>query len=188
MSSSFKKEVIDRSLKDIKVELDKEFKQNFVRKSFFDEQKWPGAKFPNTKGSLMLRGGELRRSIRSKLSRGELVYESSKPYARIHNEGGVIPVTTKMRRFFWFKHYESLSGVVLRIKDRSHANKRSEQMNKEAEFWLKMTHAKKITIPKRQFIGEAKATNKIIREIAEKNIEDYFNKSELLKNELLKLK
>ena len=45
MDGNFRKEVIDRSLDDIKVELDEEFDRNFERKSFFDEQKWPERKF-----------------------------------------------------------------------------------------------------------------------------------------------
>ena len=40
MDGNFRKEVIDRSLDDIKVELDEEFDRNFERKTFFDEQKW----------------------------------------------------------------------------------------------------------------------------------------------------
>ena len=41
MDGNFKKEVIDRSLDDIKVELDEEFDRNFERKSFLNEKEWP---------------------------------------------------------------------------------------------------------------------------------------------------
>ena len=39
MNGDFKKEVIDRSLDDIKVELDEEFDRNFQRKAFFNEKR-----------------------------------------------------------------------------------------------------------------------------------------------------
>ena len=38
MDGDFKKEVIDLSLEDIKVDLDEEFDRNFERKAFFDEK------------------------------------------------------------------------------------------------------------------------------------------------------
>ena len=66
MDGNFRKEVIDRSLDDIKVELDEEFDRNFERKSFFDEQKWPERKFDDGVGSLMQRTGGLRKSISSR--------------------------------------------------------------------------------------------------------------------------
>ena len=81
MDADFKKEVIDRSLEDIKVEFDEEFDRNFERKAFFDEKKWPERKFDDGVGSLMQRTGGLRRSIRSRKRRDELVYSSNKPYA-----------------------------------------------------------------------------------------------------------
>ena len=45
MDGDFKKEVIDRSIEDIKVEFDEEFDRNFERKAFFDEKEWPERKF-----------------------------------------------------------------------------------------------------------------------------------------------
>ena len=100
MDGDFKKEVIDRSIEDIKVEFDEEFDRNFERKAFFDEKEWPERKFDDGVGSLLQRTGGLRRSIRSRKRRGELVYSSSRPYAQIHNEGGEIKVTRKMKRYF----------------------------------------------------------------------------------------
>ncbi len=65
MDGDFKKEVIDRSIEDIKVEFDEEFDRNFERKAFFDEKEWPERKFNDGVGSLLQRTGGLRRSIRS---------------------------------------------------------------------------------------------------------------------------
>ena len=65
MDGDFKKEVIDRSIEDIKVEFDEEFDRNFERKAFFDEKEWPERKFDDGVGSLLQRtGGEESRFYR----------------------------------------------------------------------------------------------------------------------------
>ena len=48
MNADFKKEVIDRSLEDIKVEFDEEFDRNFEGKAFFDDKLWPERIFDDT--------------------------------------------------------------------------------------------------------------------------------------------
>lgn len=90
MSSKFYNEVIKPTISDIKVELDNEFDKNFVRKSYFKEEKWKETKRPYSRGSLMVRSGALRRGVKSTPKSDGLVYTSDKPYARIHNEGGTI--------------------------------------------------------------------------------------------------
>ncbi|TXI14239.1 MAG: hypothetical protein E6Q66_07475 [Pedobacter sp.] len=71
------------------------------------------------------------------------------PYAEVHQQGGKIPVTDKMRKFFWAKHYEHASSA-----GRSRG-KRSISSSGEANFWKAMALKKansSITIPKRQFM------------------------------------
>ena len=63
MDGDFKKEVIDQSIEDIRVEFDEEFDRNFERKAFFDEKEWPERKFDDGVGSLLQRTGGLRRSV-----------------------------------------------------------------------------------------------------------------------------
>lgn len=57
-------------LNDLKVELADEFDQNFERKAFFDDP-WPGVRMPNKRGSLMLRTGKLRQSLRNRVAGGK---------------------------------------------------------------------------------------------------------------------
>ncbi len=184
MDANFKREVVDQSLKDIKVELDYEFKRNFTRKGFFDEQKWAETKFTNPKGSLMVRSGGLKQSITSRLSRGEIHYSSPKPFARIHNEGGEITVTKKMRGYFMYRLKE-VRGRYTTRKDGSRGNnKRNRSLSEQEKFYLAMVGKRvgdTITIPKRQFIGGGKSTEKIIREITSDNIEQFFKNHNLLK-------
>lgn len=183
MDGNFKKEVIDRSLDDIKVELDEEFDRNFERKSFFDEKKWPERKFDDGVGSLMQRSGGLRGSVRSRKRGVELAYSSSKPYGRIHNEGGEIKVTRKMKGYF-FARLKEIEGKYTYKKDgEKRNNKQNRQLSDKEQFYRAMALKKvgsTITMPERRFIGNGKATDKIIREIAEQNIEDYFKKHNII--------
>jgi phage gpG-like protein len=76
----------DTLLNDIKVELDSEFDRNFERKAFFDK-KWDSVKKEPGTGSLMMRSGRLRGSIKSEIKGSSIEYTSSVPYANVHNEG-----------------------------------------------------------------------------------------------------
>lgn len=96
---------LQQTLTDIKVKLEGEFKENFTRKAFFDE-KWKIPKFPNSRGSMMLRSGNLRNSIISKIQGNSIVFSSSMPYADIHNNGGEIKVTPQMKKYFWAMFYK----------------------------------------------------------------------------------
>lgn len=80
------KDFLKQTLTDIKVKLGEEFDRNFERKAFFDE-KWKSTKLMNSRGSLMMRTGNLRNSIRSELKGSSIVFSSSMPYANIHNNG-----------------------------------------------------------------------------------------------------
>ncbi len=184
MDADFKKEVIDVSLEDIKVELDEEFDKNFERKAFFDEKPWEPRKHDDGTGSLMQRSGGLRGSIRSRKRRDELVYSSSRPYARIHNEGGEIKVTKKMRGYFWAKLAESQGNTQYRKDGKKRNNRRNRQASEKEEFYRAMALKKvgsSIKMPERRFIGHGKNTGRIIRNIAEQNMKDYFERHNPIK-------
>lgn len=72
------------------------------------------------------------------------------PYAEVHNEGGTIPITPQMRKFFWAR-YAELSAGAKATKNKQ----RVTQATSDAQFWKNMalTKATHITIPKRQYIG-----------------------------------
>ncbi|ASZ11083.1 hypothetical protein KTO58_19825 [Chitinophaga pendula] len=143
-------------LNDLKVELADEFDKNFERKAFFNEP-WPGARH-ETKGSLMVRTGALRRSIQARISGDSIGFQSSLPYASIHNEGGVIKITTRMKRFFWAMYYKAEGAVSYRVSDRKRTNsQRNRKLTAEGEFWKALALMKvgeKIKVPQRRFIGQ----------------------------------
>lgn len=71
-------------------------------------------------------------------------------YADIHNEGGRIQVTERMRKFFWAKYYETKS---------------------EMYKWLVLKPIGSfVTIPQRQFIGNSATLNATIEGIIEAEI------------------
>ncbi|MCQ2256331.1 MAG: phage virion morphogenesis protein [Bacteroidaceae bacterium] len=169
--------IVRRILKDIQIDLADEFDKNFERQAFFSEA-WARRKSPTRPGGhILVDTGGLRRSIKSVTDANSISFSSSLPYAEIHNEGGEITVTAKMKRFFWHKYYEA-SGSFGRRKDGSkRKDKRTVQLSTEAEFWKMMALmkvGKKIVIPRRRFLGTSPEVEKMVREIIEENLDEYF--------------
>lgn len=91
--------VIRRILSDIRVELGDEFDRNFERQAFFSDA-WARRKSPTRPGgTILVDTGTLRRSIRSRTTDDSITFYTDLPYAAIHNDGGEIVVTEKMKRF-----------------------------------------------------------------------------------------
>ncbi|RHH74686.1 phage morphogenesis protein [Parabacteroides merdae] len=145
-------------LKDIQTELVDEFDLNFERKAFFDRPWAPLSKnYQPTGGSMLLRTGALRRSIRSRISGTSLIYSSSLRYAGLMNYGGTVRQdfvpTPKMRRWAWANF---------------HALQQSGKTS-EAEKYRRMALAKRIrrtfTVPARPFVGDHPRVQEIARDI-----------------------
>lgn len=176
--------VMRNILKDIKVELTDEFDKNFERQGFFSE-KWQRRKSPlRPGGAILVDRGDLRRSIRSRSDAESITFFTSLPYAAIHNEGGEIKVTQKMKKYFWHK-YKEATGSFGRKKDGSpRKDKRTVQLGSEAEFWKLMALmkvGKSIKIPRRRFLGASPEVEKALREIIEENLTEYFENDFKLK-------
>lgn len=136
-------------LEDLRVELSEEFDRNFERKGFFSD-KWKSRAHKYPRGSLMAVSGALRRSTEGVVRGSGVRFTSSLPYAALHNEGGQITVTAKMKRFFWYKYK--------RTKD---------------ESWKRMALMKVgrvIVMPERRFIGDGSETRRMIREVIDDNL------------------
>lgn len=170
--------VVARILSDVRVELSDEFDRNFERQGFFSHR-WARRKGPmRPGGAILVDTGHLRRSVESRTDGDSVRFFSTLPYASIHNEGGEIKVTAKMKRYFWHKYYET-SGAFGRKKngDRRH-DKRTVQLSEEADFWRMlalMRVGKSIKIPKRTFIGAAPEVQTAVERIIKKNLDEYFN-------------
>ena len=135
-------------LNDIRVELSEEFDRNFQKKAFFDRP-WPNRKSRGN-GSLLMVSGKLRRSIRCSTGNDSVTWETSEAYAYIHNFGGTITVTAKMKRFFWYKFKATA--------------------NAEWKWMALMKVGAKITIPQRQFIGDHPQVRRMVERIVNDNL------------------
>ena len=169
--------IIRRILEDIRVDLSDEFDQNFERQAFFSEA-WQRRKSPTRPGGhILVDTGRLRRSIQSRVDGSSITFFSTEPYAAIHNEGGEIVVTAKMKKFFWWKYY-SAQGSFGRKKDGSRRNdKRTVQLSTEAEFWKFMALKRvgsEVKIPRRQFVGYSPIVEQTVKQIIEESLSDYF--------------
>lgn len=150
-----------QTLTDIKVKLEGEFKQNFERKAFFNE-KWKETKFPNRRGSLMMRTGNLRASIQSKIQGNSIVFSSSMPYADIQNNGGEIKVTAQMKKYFW----------AMAVSHGGQKGKKSAEYERWKALALKKV-GDTIRIEKRPFIGNHPRVETIIKRYFFVNVGKY---------------
>ena len=157
------KAVIRRILSDIRVELGDEFDRNFERQAFFNDA-WARRKSPTRPGgTILVDTGTLRRSIRSRTTDDSITFYTDLPYAAIHNDGGEIVVTEKMKRFFWHKYYEATGSFGRKKNGERRNDKRTRQLSTEADFW------------RRRFLGTGPEVERIVREIIEDNLNEYFN-------------
>ncbi|MGJ5643220.1 hypothetical protein [Formosa sp. S-31] len=169
------KDFVNNLTEDVRIQLSQEFDRNFERKGFFNK-KWPETKLKNSRGSLMLRTGRGRRSIKSKAANGQIHWSSNLPYMGIHNEGGEIMVTAKMKRFFWAMYYKASGGVLYNVKRKAPAlTKRNEKLSDEAAKWKALALKKvgsTMTMQQRQFIGWHPQVDVHIRKVIDVNLQE----------------
>ena len=140
------------------------FQEEFRQGGFQDNgtQAWQRKKRPDKYGPLMSSRQNLYESIYYHPDDYRVTVGTSVPYAEIHNEGGEIVVTPRMKRFFWAKYRETNGGSWKR-----------NAKNEEAEFWKTLALKKVgsvIHIPQRKFIGESLELTDKINNTIEKEI------------------
>ena len=173
--------LIRNILSDMRVDLLDEFDRNFERQSYFGRA-WQRRKSPLRDGALLQQSGALRRSIkRPRMSDTGVTFSSSLPYAGIHNDGGEIEVTAKMKRFFWAKYYEASGSVTKRKDGTARRTKRNVARTVAAEFYRRMALMRvgqKIRMPERRFIGGGPEVEAIVRNIIDENLNEYLTQYE----------
>jgi len=118
------------------------------------------------------------RSVMSKITNDGVTFYSAHPAADIHNEGGEIKVTQRMKGYFWHRYYECVGGFGRKKNGEKRNDHRTQQLSSEASFWKFMALMKvgsSIKIPRRQFLGASTEVEKAVTEIIEQNLEEYFN-------------
>lgn len=118
-------EILPRISEKVRVNLTEAFDRNFERKGFFN-QPWPQTKRPVRRGSLMIRTSALRNSIQSRVEGESILFSSDRPYAEIHNSGGIMnrvskkgkPCTIHMpQRQFVGAEHEEVNRIVEGVLD-----------------------------------------------------------------------
>ena len=110
---------------------------------------------------------------------GRVIIQNSLIYAQIHNEGGEITVTKRMKGYFWSMYYKR--GLVGDMYGKAKGKKnrqKADNLNAEAQFWRNMALKKvgdKIKIPQRQFLGEHPEVNRIVREVINQELINFIN-------------
>lgn len=153
---------------DVRIELTEEFDRNFQRKAFFDKP-WKQTRWPNSRGSLMMRSGQLRRGNRSAIQGTNIVFTNSQPYAELHNEGGNLIITPKMIRFFWAMYHKA-AGASSRA-----GGRRKQVLGDEALRWKALALKKPgetLQIAQRQFIGWHSSLKKHIERVVNQNMKE----------------
>ncbi|WP_321321431.1 hypothetical protein [Labilibaculum sp.] len=137
------------------------FKESFVKGGFTDTgfEKWTQSSNPMAGKRTMYNKGRLMRSIKKlSASLSKVVVVADSEYADIHNKGGHIVVTAKMKKYFWAKFYELSGNVSVNKKGAVSLNKRNVSLGKKAMFCKAMALkpvGSKIKIPKHQFMGNS---------------------------------
>lgn len=147
-------EKIRKVMKAIGVELKDEFDRNFERKGFFGK-KWKKSEHG------MVDTGDLRKSLKVEATDTTVTIYSDTEYAEIHNEGGKIKVTAKMKKYFWARYAE-----------------------RKEEKWKAMAlkrEGSEIEIPERRFVGDAPEVRKAVEDVMKEEIEDWLT-GEILNN------
>ena len=154
-------------LKDISVEASSEFDKNF-----------------ETQKHILVDTGGLRRSISAHSDEDSITFQTSLPYAAIHNEGGEIKVTARMKRFFWAMYYQANGGLGRRKDGTLRKDKRNARLSTEAEFWKHMALMKvgaTVKIPRRRFLGTHPDLEKEVTAIIEKRLNEFYSNPENFK-------
>lgn len=126
----------------LEVEAENFVLNNFARAEFQDTspQRWPKRQHEEIPAyAPLVRSGDLRRAAsNAKPTSTGIKFIMNQPYAQLHNEGGTVTITAKMRRFFWAKYFET-----------------------KEDYWknLALTKKTKLRIPKRKFIGQSQVLN-----------------------------
>ncbi len=164
------------------------FKDNFTDGGFFGRQweqpirrklSFNGAK--GQYGPLLSGSSHLMRSFdKDTNTPGKVVIKNPVEYAAIHNEGGTITVTAKMKKYFMYRFIQTTGSMKRTKGGKLSKNQRNQALSREARFYLAMAHKKEgstIRMPKRQFMGNhpvlAKKINDIIYNELKKFIDTY---------------
>ena len=105
---------------------------------------------------------------------GKVYIRNQVDYAQIHNEGGSIKVTAKMKRYFWYRYSAAKGARLTKKRGGLRKTKGNEALTREALFWRNMALKREgslIRMPRRHFFGPDANMSKEIRKIIERELQ-----------------
>lgn len=125
-------------------------------------------------------------AFKKEVSPGKVTITNPVVYAAIHNDGGTITVTARMKKYFWARYIEiagskksnKAAKYSLTKKGNMRKSKRNEALSAEAQFWKAMALKKTgstIKMPKRQIVGTTPELEREIDRIITKELERIAN-------------
>lgn len=159
-------DLLKNILADLRVETLDEFDRNFTRKAFFNRP-WPERRAPGGRGTLLAVTGRMRRSLRCRTSGESLHFYSDAAYFSLHNQGGKVPVTTGMRKYFWAMYYKYGGNKKAGAKNPLAAYYRSLALTKRSEF----------TIPRRQVVGSHPKIDRLVEKTCARNVREWIDRN-----------
>lgn len=153
----------------------------------FDGRKWEEPyrrrlSFDGTESrnrTLLSGNNHLRDSTYAKAFPGKVYIRNQVEYAAMHNSGGSITVTAKMKRYFWYRHYAAAGQMSLTKKGRLSRNRRNMSLSREAEFWRNMALKRAgstIRMPQRRFMGPDRNMEREIQKVIDRELNDFIKK------------
>ncbi len=133
---------IDKAMRQSAAATQTHYKSSFRTGGYVgDGSKWTRRKNTDQGRATLVQSGDLRRSIIARNIGQHIIVSSDKPYAEIHNEGGIIVQIPTMRQRMYFSH---LSNNAFASGNTGLGN-----------MFARMSRAKKLTIPipERQFMA-----------------------------------
>lgn len=164
---------ITNCLKDVEVKWKELIQENFRRQSWHGEGWTPKKPYPGSRAKTLYKEGLLQESVDPLANHANQTIEVSSPlpYAALHNDGGEITVTAKMKRFFWAMHLKAVGAHGGARKQTARAVK----LTAEAEHWKGLALMKvgsKLKIPRRRFVGEHPVLDAAIERIVDANVKE----------------
>lgn len=134
-------------IKDLSVKATELFDRNFEKQGFFGKKWQPRKNNIDPKRAILMGKGRLRGSLKTpKISGNNIKWNLSVPYAKIHNEGGVINCIQHVRG-----HNRKGKGKVQTVKS--------------------FNRVVNIKIPQRQFIGDSQELRNELKRVVNINFQ-----------------
>jgi phage gpG-like protein len=156
------------------------FKDRFRREGWQDSgfSKWPsrkdeGNKRRNKRRGTLIKTGALLRSIRiTSHGEGFVRVGSDRKYAQVHNEGGQINVSMKVRR-----HTRRIYQTkTIKTTDKAGKERNRKKRSFSGEVNVRAhTRSVNFRMPQRRFMGDSKLLNRRIEAQLQKNLNTIFN-------------